>query len=163
RLQRLDENGRVQAQDAYQFGARGAPAFAGTIHGLVAAGGPRGGPPPPPPRPPPPPPPPPASAGAGPPPPPPARGPPPAPRCARGLLHVEVGFGHRQQAVVQGGLQPGVPRPHHLSRGQRSKDGVAEGEHGGRSGAHHQGTLARIEEVPLDVLDAPIVPEVIHA
>ena len=84
----------------------------------------------------------------------------PADLTAR-LLHVEVGLGHLQSDVVADRLGIGFASPANLPRGKRRVTGIADGKDCRWPGADEDRRTARGEDVAHDVLDLPIVPEII--
>ena len=82
------------------------------------------------------------------------------------LFQVEVGGRHGEERVVGRGAQVGLPGAEHLPGGQRGEDRVVRGDDRGRpdagADAEHEPAFAGGEDVPGDVLDAAVVPVVVH-
>ena len=81
-----------------------------------------------------------------------------ADQFAPGLLDVEVCHRDRQERVVRGSLDAGLPGAHDLARGQGREDRVGDGEDGIGAGAEHHRTPAGTDHIPLGGLDPPIMP-----
>lgn len=84
-----------------------------------------------------------------------------SPRACCTLKHVEIGLGHGEHRIVQGGPIGRLLRPHDLLLRQGLEQGVAQREHGIRPAAEKERALAAVEDGALNELILTIVPIVV--
>ena len=79
------------------------------------------------------------------------------------LLHVEVRFCNGEQAVVACGLNVGFAVCARTAAWRERVERVADCNRRGRARAREQRRLARVEDSPLDVLNASVMAKIVHA